>query len=199
MTLLHYAARRDLRRAWTALQAGRLDDALKLYEAAIGTATPDSLELRTALLGAWRVHRLQGEAEQADLYARELSRIRPREQLHPKQRQLYITIDDLMKLPYLRKHELWGSSPGRFNPEKAHLGHQAIIAATVWEKRPHASIMETSWVADVYWLKDYDPPFDYSVYTGGDSRPCEAVDPITVLEAVEFPVCEMQQCEENAR
>ena len=39
MTLLHYAARRDLRRAWTALQAGRLDDALKLYEAAIGTAT----------------------------------------------------------------------------------------------------------------------------------------------------------------
>lgn len=185
--------------AWSAVIEDRLDDALALYGEVIGLAPSDGPELWTALLGAWRVHRLQGEAEQADLYARELSRIRPREQLHPKQRQLYITIDDLMKLPYLRKHELWGSSPGRFNPEKAHLGHQAIIAATVWEKRPHAHGNGYFWVADVYWLKDYDPPFDYSVYTGGDSRPCEAVDPITVLEAVEFPVCEMQQCEENAR
>jgi hypothetical protein len=48
-------------------------------------------------------------------------------------------------------------------------------------------------------VKDYDPPFCYRYYTGGDSRPCEAVDPITVLEAVEFPVCEMQQCEGDAR
>lgn len=185
MTLLHYAARHDLHRAWTALQAGRLDDALKLYEAAIGTATPDSLELRAALLGAGHVSYCAGELKQAAVYARELSL--PMKQAHPKDRQLYITIDDLMKLPYLRKHELWGSSPGRFNPEKAHLGHRAIIAATVWEKRPHAHGNGYSWVADVYWLKDYDPPFDYSVYTGGDSRPCEAVTPVEVLAAVSSP------------
>lgn len=187
MTLLHYAARRDLRRAWTALQAGQLDDALKLYETAIGTATPDSLELRAALLGAGYVSYCAGELKQAAVYARELSSQLPMKQAHPKDRQLYITIDDLMKLPYLRKHELWGSSPGRFNPEKAHLGHQAIIAATVWEKRPHAHGNGYSWVADVYWLKDYDPPFDYSVYTGGDSRPCEAVTPVEVLAAVSSP------------
>ena len=187
MTLLHYAARHDLRRAWTALQAGQLDDALKLYETAIGTATPDSLELRAALLGAGYVSYCAGELKQAVVYARELSSPLPMKQAHPKDRQLYITIDDLMKLPYLRKHELWGSSPGRFNPEKAHLGHQAIIAATVWEKRPHAHGNGYSWVADVYWLKDYDPPFDYSVYTGGDSRPCEAVTPVEVLAAVSSP------------
>mgnify|MGYP000892620048 FL=1 len=187
MTLLHYAARHDLRRAWTALQAGQLDDALKLYETAIGTATPDSLELRAALLGAGYVSYCAGELKQAVVYARELSSPLPMKQAHPKDRQLYITIDDLMKLPYLRKHELWGSSPGRFNPEKAHLGHQAIIAATVWEKRPHAHGNGYSWVASVYWLKDYDPPFDYSVYTGGDSRPCEAVTPVEVLAAVSSP------------
>ena len=187
MTLLHYAARHDLHRAWTALQAGQWDDALKLYETAIGTATPDSLELRAALLGASYVYYSTGELKQAVVYARELSSTLPMKHVHPKDRQLYITIDDLMKLPYLRKHELWGSSPGRFNPEKAHLGHQAIIAATVWEKRPHAHGNGYSWVASVYWLKDYDPPFDYGVYTGGDSRPCEAVTPVEVLVAVSSP------------
>ena len=61
MTLLHYAARRDLRRAWTALQAGRLDDAFKLYEVVIGTAIPDSLVLRAALLGVGYVPYCAGE------------------------------------------------------------------------------------------------------------------------------------------
>lgn len=185
--------------AWSAVTGDRLDDALALYGEVIGLAPSDGPELRTALLGAWRVHRLQGEAEQADLYARELSRIRPREQLHPKQRQLFVPAEDLLQMPYLREIQFSGSTPGRFNPLAHHFGSQKVIAAAVWEQRPRADAAGRIWEARLYWLKDYDPPFCYRYYTGGDSRPCEAVDPITVLEAVEFPVCEMQQCEGDAR
>lgn len=188
MTLLRYSAGYTLHLAWAAACAGRPDAALKAYEAVIGTAAPGSLELRAALLGAGFLHYGNGEPEQAAIYAREFSSTLPTKQVHPKDRQIYIPVEDLLRLPYLRKHELWCSSPGRFNPEKRHMGHQAIIAATTWEKRPHLYGRGYSWVASVYWLKDYDPPYSYDVYTGGDSRPCEAVTPIEVLAAL-APAC----------
>ncbi len=120
-------------------------------------------------------------------------------ELSPKQRQLFVPAEDLLQMPYLREIQFSGSTPGRFNPLAHHFGSQKVIAAAVWEQRPRADAAGRIWEARLYWLKDYDPPFCYRYYTGGDSRPCEAVDPITVLEAVEFPVCEMQQCEGDAR
>ncbi len=188
MNLPRYSAGYTLHTAWSEVLAGRLDSALRAYEEVIGTAPPNAPELRTALFGAGSIHYLRGEPEQAAIYAREFSSTLPTKQVHPKDRQIYIPVEDLLRLPYLRKHELWCSSPGRFNPEKRHMGHQAIIAATTWEKRPHLYGRGYSWVASVYWLKDYDPPYSYDVYTGGDSRPCEAVTPIEVLAAL-APAC----------
>jgi len=199
MNLYPYSARYTLHTAWAEVLAGRLDSALRTYEHLIGTAPSGSPELRTALIGAGSLHHLRGEPEQAAAYAHELSSFSPVKQVHPKDRQLYIPVEDLLQYPYLRRHELWCSSPGRFNPAKRHMGNQAIIVATTWEKRPHFYGRGFTWIATVYWLKDYDPPFSYQVYTGGDSRPCEAVDPFTVLEALGLPPQGMKQCGGCAR
>ena len=199
MNLHHYSARYLLHTAWTEVLAGRLDGALRTYEYLIGTAPSSTPELRTALIGAGSIHYLRGEPEQAATYAHELSSSSPVEQVHPKDRQLYIPIEDLLQCPYLRQHEVWCSSPGRFNPAKKHMGNQAIIVATTWEKRPDFYGRGYTWIATIYWLKDYDPPYSYRVYTGGDSRPCEAVDPISVMEAVGLPLQVMIQYDANAR
>ena len=106
------------------------------------------------------------------------------EKEHPKARQLYIPVRDLLELPYLRKARAiyTSSSPGRFNPKRPHFGNQALIAATVWRRLP-CGPGDYCWVTDIFWLKDYDPPFSYEVYNG-DHRPSEAVDPIEVLWAL---------------
>jgi len=89
--------------------------------------------------------------------------------IHPQDRQLYLSEEELLRLPYLRKTSYLGSYPGRFHPEKKRFRHQALIAATVWYRRG------SCWVADVFWLRDYDPPFSYEFYPGGPEHPGKAL------------------------
>jgi hypothetical protein len=178
MNFEHDPGRSALHRAWTAVRLKRYDDALKLYQEAIGIARANSIELRTGLLGAAIMHTHLGDDELAEVHMDGYLATAPPAP-HPKYQQLYIPIEDLVRLPYLRKHEIWASTPGKFNPKKRIKGNQGLIAATVWRRDPWAK----AWVATTYWLKSYDPPYDYTVYHGGDSCPCEARTPMEVLAA----------------
>lgn len=188
--LQSYSEKSILHDAWLKLRVGmtdepngdaKLTEALALYERVIGTAPRGSLELRAALIGAGTVHLHRGDEDQVDAYTDAIAETE-QAKIHPKQTQLCIPIDLLMHLPYVRRHDLWLSGPGKFRPGKLYLGDQKIIVASVWRRerqfRGHA------WVGSLFWLKRYDPPYDWTVYYGGPSRPCEAVDPISVAAAL---------------
>lgn len=185
MNFEHDPGRNALHQAWTAVRLKRYDDALKLYQEAIGIARANSIELRTGLLGAAVMHTLLGDDELAAVHMDSYLTTAPPAP-HPKYQQLYTPIEDLVRLWYLREHEVWHSSPGRFNPKNRIMGDQGRIAATVWRKDRSTK----TWVGTTYWLKSYDPPYDRTVYHGGDSCPCEARTPMQVLAAtgcVEIP------------
>lgn len=175
--------RNALHLAWTAIRVDRPDDALRYYQEAISVARADTVELRTGLLGAAAILALRDDRDEAKAYLAAYNETAPPAP-HPKYQQLYIPVNDLMQLWYLRKHEVWASTPGKFNPKKRIKADQGRIVATVWRK-------ETGyWVATTYWLKSYDPPFAWNVYHGGDSCPCEARTPMEVLAAtggIEIP------------
>lgn len=185
MKFEHDPGRNALHLAWTAVRIGRHDDALKFYQEAISVARTGTVELRTAHLGAAVMHTIRGDDELAEVHMDAYLATAPPAP-HPQYQQLYTPIEALVRLPYLRKHEIWASTPGKFNPKKRIKGDQGRIAATVWRRDPATKV----WIATTYWLKSYDPPFDYTVYYGGDSCPCEARTPMEVLAAtgcIEIP------------
>ncbi|MCK4270635.1 MAG: hypothetical protein KAW93_09170 [Methanogenium sp.] len=156
--------------------------ALSYFEKVITLAGPGSRDLQSALAGAARIYARLGQVKLSQEYK---ERTRQMKVSRRVVKQLFIPKQDLLQLPYLRKHQLTCGSPDHFKPKKQHFGHQALIAAAVWCRRSYSfGPAEYYWTADVYWLKDYDPPFSYEVYQGDDSHPHEAVRPEEVMEAV---------------
>lgn len=172
------SARHALHQAWTFVRLKRYADARTLYEQAIGIARANSIELRTGLLGAAAMHMINGDDGAAEAHMDAYLATAPPAP-HPQYRQLYVPVEDLLQLWYLREHEIWHSSPGRFNPTRRIKGSQGRIIATTWRKDPWTK----TWIAKTHWLKSIDPPFAWHVYIGGDSCPCEAVTPMQTLAA----------------
>lgn len=147
-----------------------LDKALAYYESVIGIAPTGSRDLRTALAGAARIYRARGQVRMAALYERQIEETKRHRQ---NRVQLYVSVDDLLALPYVRRSLYPWSSPGRFNPGKKHFSNQRVIAATIWSQRPHPMGKGRYWQATVFWLKTYDEPGYW---------PCEAVSSAAALQ-----------------
>jgi hypothetical protein len=149
-----------------------LDKALANYESVIGIAPTGGRDLRTALAGAARVYRALGQVRMAALYEKHIEETKRRRENCV---QLYVSIDDLLSLPYVRRSLYPWSSPGRFNPEKKLFSDQRMVAATIWCQRPYPMGKGRYWQATVFWLKTYDEPGHW---------PCEAVSPADALQEI---------------
>lgn len=149
-----------------------LDKALANYESVIGIAPTGSRDLRTALAGAARVYRALEQVRMAALYEMHIEETKRRRE---NRVQMYVSVDDFLGLPYVRRSLYPWSSPGGFNPGKKHFSNQRLIAATIWRQRPYPTGKGRCWQATVYWLKTYDGPGHW---------PCEAVSPADALQEI---------------